>query len=330
MSHEVETMFSGSNQRPWHGLGKILPGHLTTREALVAGGLDWDVSLVPVVANITGVGMIETGHRATVRSTDNRVLGVVGPGYAPLQNRDAFGVIDPIVADGTAVWESAGSLHGGRAVWALAKLPSDIVVRRPGGVTDEVKGYLLVTNRHDGYAAAQVKLTPIRVVCQNTLTAALRGGAFRVTHVGEMGDRIRLAAEALHLANAMTAELAETYQAMADRAMTEAQQLAYFRRCLRQTADPGEMAEAEAIEQARCLEAESLPRRLNRLLDLAETGRGSEMARGTLWGCYNAVVELADHGTNYRTPEAREAAILAGGYQNLKGRALKNAVTILK
>lgn len=329
MAHEVETMFSGSSERPWHGLGRILPGRLTTAEAIVAGGLDWDVSLVPVLADIPGAPMAETGHRATVRSSDNKVLGVVGPDYAPLQNRDVFGVLDPIVADGTACWETAGSLHGGRAVWALAKLPAEIVVRRPGGVTDEVRGYLLITNRHDGYAAASVKLTPIRVVCQNTLTAALRGGAFRITHVGDVGDRVRMAADALHLANAVTAELAEAYQAMADKAMTEAEQLAFFRRCLRQTADPGSLPEAEAIELASGQEKESLPRKLNKLLELAETGRGADLARGTLWGSYNALVELADHATHYRTPEAREAAILSGGYGNLKGRALKNAVALI-
>ena len=330
MAHEVESMFSGSGERPWHGLGRILPGRLDTDEAIAAAGLDWEVALHPVFAEVPGVGPVATGHRATVRSTDARVLGVVGPDYAPLQNRDAFGVIDPIVAGGTAVWETAGSLHGGKAVWALAKLPAEIVVRRPGGITDEVRGYLLVTNRHDGYAAAQVKLTPIRVVCQNTLTAALRGGAFRITHVGNMADRARMAAEALHLANAMTKELAEVYQAMADRSLTATEQLAYFRRCLRQVADPGDVPESEALELAAGQEAESLPRRLNKLLELSETGRGADLVRGTLWGAYNSVIELADHTTHYRTVEAREAAVLGGGYGNLKGRALRNAVAILK
>lgn len=330
MAHHMETMFSGSNERPWHGLGKILPGRLTTAEAIEAGGLDWDVSLQPVYAELPGVGMTKTNHMATVRSTDNKVLGVVGPSYSVLQNRDAFGVIDPIISDKEAVWETAGSLHGGKSVWALAKLPGEIIIRRPGGITDEVKGYLLVTNRHDGTAAAQVKLTPIRVVCQNTLSLALRGGAVKLTHVGDMDARIRTVAETLNLANTLTTQVAEVYQAMANHEMNSAEQLAYFRRCLRQSADPGDVSEAEAIELANGQEEEALSRRLNRLLELSETGKGSELARGTLWGNYNAVVELADHATKYRTEDAREAAVLSGGHGNIKVRALKNATALLR
>jgi phage/plasmid-like protein (TIGR03299 family) len=322
-------MFSGSGERPWHGLGRVVPGRLATAEALAAAGLDWDVDLHPVFAEVPGLGPVETSHRATVRSSDGRVLGVVGPDYVPLQNRDAFGVIDPIVTTGEAVWETAGSLHGGKAVWALAKLPAEIVVRRPGGVRDEVRTYLLVTNRHDGYSAAQIKLTPIRVVCQNTLSAALRGGAYRVTHVGDPAGRVRMATEALGLANSLTAELAEAYQAMADRAMTEDERLAYFRRCLRQSVAPEGASEGEDVEQAAAQAAEALPRRLTRLLELSEAGRGAELARGTLWGAYNAVTELADHATAYRTADARDLAVLTGGYGNLKGRALTNALALV-
>lgn len=330
MAHQIETMFSGMNERPWHGLGRILPGRLTTDEALKAGGLDWEVSTVPVFADIPGIGPVGTSSKATIRSTDNKVLGVVGADYSVLQNRDAFGVIEPIIASSEAVWETAGSLYGGRAVWALAKLPGEIVVRRPGGIVDEVTKYLLVTNNHDGTRAAQVKLTPIRVVCQNTLTQALKGGAYKVTHVGDMAERVRAATEALGLANRLSGELAEAYQAMANKEMTAAEQLAYFRRCLRQANDPGDVSEAEAIEAHAGQDHDPLARRLNRLLELAETGKGSELARGTLWGSYNAMTELVDHATNYRSDNSREAAVLSGGNGNLKQRAFKNAVALLK
>lgn len=331
MSHEVETMFSGSGQRAWHGLGNVLPGRLTTAEALVAAGLDWQVELHQVEAVLPdGTRLAVPDRRAVVRDTDRRVLGTVGTGYTPLQNRDAFAIVEPLVAASEGVWETAGSLWGGRAVWALAKLPGEIVVRRPGGIEDPVKGYLLVTNRHDGTQAVQIKLTPIRVVCRNTLGQALVGGALNIRHTAGVAERVRDASEQLGLVNKLTADLAEAFNAMAAKALDERQALTYFRRTLREWATPAELTEEDAVRED-VETPESLSRRLNKVLDLYEAGRGAELSRGTVWGAYNAVTELIDHETGYRSDDARVAnAILSGDGYATKARAYKNALQLAR
>jgi phage/plasmid-like protein (TIGR03299 family) len=329
MSHEVETMFSGSNQRPWHGLGTILPGRLTTAEAIVAAGLDWSVELHEVQAKMPdGTLLPVPDRRAVVRDTDRRVLGTVGLGYSPLQNRDAFAIVEPLVAASEGVWETAGSLWGGRAVWALAKLPGEIVVRRPGGIEDPVKGYLLVTNRHDGTQAVQIKLTPIRVVCRNTLGQALVGGSLNIRHTAGVVERVRDASEQLGLVNKLTAELGEAFNAMAATNLTDAQALTYFRRTLREWATPVELSEEDAVRDD-VETVESLSRRLNKVLDLYESGRGAELSRGTAWGAYNAVTELIDHETGYRSDDGRVAnVLLSGDGHATKARAYRNAIQL--
>src|SRR5262249_27318291 len=128
-------------------------------------GLDWEVELFPL---FTATGQQVT-HKAVKRSTDGKVLGVVGPRWQPLQNKDAFNWFDPFLAAGQATLEAAGSLAGGTRVWVLAKLNRDPIVVVPG---DEVTKYLLLSNGHDGSLAVRCGFTPIRVVCNNTLQMA--------------------------------------------------------------------------------------------------------------------------------------------------------------
>lgn len=180
MAHELEIRNGKASMMyvgdlPWHGLGTALQKPATATEAIKAAKLDWEVVKTPVYACVGNNRLVPTDSFAVVRSDmvdkpECEVLGVVGKDYTPLQNRDAFSFFDPIAGEGAAIYHTAGVLAGGRRVWMLAKLPGETRV-----IGDDISHkYLLLFNSHDGSGAVGVKFTPVRVVCQNTLTMALQ------------------------------------------------------------------------------------------------------------------------------------------------------------
>ena len=183
MSHQVETMFYVGAE-PWHGLGKKLDTPPTSAEAIVAAGLDWDVAAEPVYMRSTAPGMdgfVDIPEAQVIRRhTDGSVLGVVGPQWTPVQNRDAFGFFDPLVQEGLATYHTAGSLRDGRIVWILAQIGETKTIAGDDGVGQ----FLLLSMGHGGGRAVQVAPTPIRVVCANTLSMADSGavGMIRIPH----------------------------------------------------------------------------------------------------------------------------------------------------
>jgi phage/plasmid-like protein (TIGR03299 family) len=175
MAHEIESMFS-VKQTPWHGLGKIVQDAGSSAEAIELAGLNWGVEkrplFYPIPDSSESFDYARVSEKfANVRSSDNSVLGVVGKTYKPLQNSDAFKFFDDALKAKDLVFETAGSLKGGRYVWILASISSGPIEVVKG---DAVKPYFLLTNGHDGMRALSVGFTPIRVVCANTLAAAER------------------------------------------------------------------------------------------------------------------------------------------------------------
>lgn len=185
----VETMFS-VRETPWHGLGTIIQEAPSSEEALKLAGLDWNVIQRPVYMRQdldgSGVQSIEIpGYKVNVRDTDNQILGMVTDRYSIVQNRDAFAFTDALLGEGVR-YETAGSLSKGKRVWMLAKLEGRIM-------TDEaIDPYLVFTNSHDGTGAIRVAITPVRVVCQNTLNFALQGAKrqWSCIHVGNIDDKL--------------------------------------------------------------------------------------------------------------------------------------------
>src|SRR5690606_38959722 len=177
MPAEVETMFY-VKEKPWHGLGTMVEEAPDSEQALVLAGLDWAVRQEPLyLENGTQVpGMV-----ANVRATDGKVLGVVSTRYKVVQNREAFMWTDALLGQG-AGYETAGSLNAGRKLWLLARLEPRHVLG------EEFAPYLVFVNTHDGCGSIRVALTPIRVVCQNTVNMALRGAKrqWSARHTGDM------------------------------------------------------------------------------------------------------------------------------------------------
>ncbi len=207
MPSEVENMFS-ARESAWHGLGVITDDALTSSEAIIKAGLDWNVALKPLIA-YDGVSSYNSGtlrnmievpdNYATVRDLDSSVLGVVGRRYTPIQNLDCFDFMDTIVDDSGAKYETAGSLYNGRVVWLLLNLNKEV------GVDDDItKNYLLLTNSHDGSSSLKGLTTPIRVVCANTLRLAIDGktNGFSFRHTSNLGGKVAQARSTL--ASALT------------------------------------------------------------------------------------------------------------------------------
>jgi phage/plasmid-like protein (TIGR03299 family) len=200
----------------WHGLGTVLQRPANAAEAIEAASLGWRVVKKSLFAGENEYRRVPQ-YFSIVREDDwnsnkGTVLGIVGKGYTPLQNRDAFAFFDPIVGQDEAVYHTAGALGKGERVWILAKLPGEIRV-----IGDDITHkYLLLSNSHDGNSAVQIKFTPIRVVCENTLTQALRGGpTLRVAHTKDIEKRLKIAALLLRAIQYRFTEIEDIFRATA-------------------------------------------------------------------------------------------------------------------
>jgi phage/plasmid-like protein (TIGR03299 family) len=309
MAHEVETM-AWTNEKPWHGLGVEVQPNITTTEMLKAAGLDWNVDLEPLMYR-RGDVFSEVGHKALVRSTDGRLLDVVGADWKPVQNADALDFFHEFVEAGHMTMETAGSLKQGRHVFALAKIGEDFSVVRG----DKINGYLLFSNPHQYGRAPSILLTMVRVVCNNTLTLALgHGGKARYSwsHLQTFdGDRAEMAKEALGLASATMKETKAQMQllAKAKLGMYEAEE--YFVRVFDPKNTQGDKGK--------------VARHVPLAIEAMAQQPGANLGEGTYWQAFNAVTYLTDH-TLGRSQDTRVSSALFGGYAALKQRAFDLAV----
>jgi len=319
MAHNINTtngktsmMYVGES--PWHRLGVRLPHLATSAEAMQAAGLDYQVDKKALFCKPNGRTLVEVPRSfATVRRDTQSVLGLVGDRYTVLQNEDSFTFFDSLVGSGEAIFETAGVLGQGETIWLLAKLPGFIRI----GKNDEVKKYLLLTNSHDGKSMVRAKLTPIRVVCNNTLSTALDGAEqeVRIRHTPSAVDRLAQAHKLLGLTNSLYQELDLIFNRMNARRITERQLIQFVKELVPDNEDASFNTRTENIR--------------SKILELNETGAGSEMSRGSLWGAYNAVTEYTDHVQHSTIPEKRLKSVWFGSGESLKLRAFDLARTWL-
>jgi phage/plasmid-like protein (TIGR03299 family) len=234
MTHGITTtdqMFS-VRAMPWHGLGVVLDEYpRSIDEALQSAGLGWKVIhgdvLVVKRAEWTDDFGIEhpaelipaKGFKANVREDTGAVLGIVSDEYEVVENRDAFRFLDALIGSEMR-FETAGSLWGGRRVWCLARLPEYVEL---GG--DLSATYIYVANSHDGSMAVAAAVTPIRIVCENTLGAALRQAeqgvnaqrTFRFRHTGNLQAKFSEARQVL----GMTVNYERQFETLADQLARE-------------------------------------------------------------------------------------------------------------
>ncbi len=220
MAAQVETMFY-TRERPWHGLGTRVEEAPSSREALRLAGLDWQVLQKPIM---TTDGQMVVGFRANVRDRDSRVLGVVTDRYKVVQNEDAFAFTDDLLGEGVT-YETAGSLQDGRKTWLLAKLPQRYIISG-----DEIAPYLVFMNAHDGSGSIKVAMTPVRVVCMNTLNLALATAkrCWSTAHTGDIRAKIEDARDTLLFAETYMGELGKAVERLRQIRLSDRQVMAYI------------------------------------------------------------------------------------------------------
>ena len=220
MAANVETMFY-TREKPWHGLGTMVMEAPTSSQALQLAGLNWEVEQQPIM---TTEGIELNGFLANVRSTDKKILGVVTDKYKVVQNEEAFAFTDALLGEGVT-YETAGSLQEGKKVWLLARLPQRYIISG-----DEISPYLVFSNTHDGSGAIKVAMTPIRVVCNNTLNLALDNAkrSWSTIHMGNLSGKIQDARQTLLYADNYMAELGKAFERLLRIKITDRQVLDYI------------------------------------------------------------------------------------------------------
>ena len=297
---------------PWHGLGTRLENLATSEEAIKAAQLNYTVVKTRLLTEVAKKNILVPNRFATVRTDTTDVLGVVGSRYHVIQNVDAFRFFDSLVGEGAAIYDTAGALGKGERIWILAKLPGHIKVKG----NDIVDKYLLLSNSHDGSSIVRAKLTPIRVVCENTLSMALRGSdeEVRVRHTANADEMLEKAHELMGLTNSLYDQITEIYRKMSLVNFTGDQVLDYVKTLVPDNEDAERHTRTENIR--------------GKILELHETGAGSDMSRGTLWGAYNSVTEFVDHVHTSTAVDKKLNSIWFGSGEKLKIEAFNLAKEI--
>ena len=299
-------------ETPWHSLGTKLDKPATAEEAIHAAHLDFTVEKFRL--RTTPNNLSVESHFATVRTDTMDVLGVVGSRYEPIQNKDAFTTFDALVGEGEAIYHTAGALGKGERIWLLAKLPEYIRVNG----NDIVEKYLLLVNSHDGSSTVRAKLTPIRVVCENTLSLALSGAEqeVHVRHTLNAKEKLKEAHEILGLTNKLYEQLDAIFNRMSERKLQQPELTDYVKTVFPENPDSKDHAWVRKVR--------------DKVFELVESGQGAEASRGTLWGAYNAVTEYVDHYRHAKRDEtARLKSMWLGSGERIKKNAFRVATTML-
>ena len=313
MSSEVETI-AWAGPTPWHGLGTEVQDDLSPREMQIKAKLDWQVEKVPLHYDFDGI-TLDSDQFALVRSSDGSMLDIVrSNNWEPVQNDEVFEFFNCFVRENKMSMDVAGSLRDGQIVFALAKMNHRFYVG-PGS-DDRTEGYLLFTNPHKYGQAVDIRLTPIRVVCMNTLSLALSSESMakvKYSHRHKFDVRAAQSVfdESLHLFN----DYGSTARFLASRTYDDATLREYFAACFPYVSNM----------HTRRPRRDKLSGNAEHALSIVETQPGARYARSTWWNALNAVTYLTDHEVG-RTTETRLHSAWYGKGDQRKRKALKLAV----
>lgn len=342
MSHDLEiledgtaSMFSAGGELPWHGLGTVIEDEgARSADALKLAGLDWEVATVPSYCVNGFVPGTENDDEPEInfepvpntfhvqRDRDGKVLGTVKGRYVPLQNTEAFQFGDDILDDSGAHWITAGALKGGSLAWMMAQLPDPVYI---DGMEDEaIQPYLMISNGHDGSKSLEATVTPVRVVCRNTFTAALAGAkrTFKIRHTKNMSGRINEAKRALGITHAYMAELEALGTNLVNQKFSNAEFDAFLEKLVPTAAL---QAELDASEKEKSIALTKALNKQEAIKEIYVNRDNLQNIRGTKWGALQAVIDYNDHsipGRGENKAENRMTRIIMPQTANIGHMAL--------
>jgi phage/plasmid-like protein (TIGR03299 family) len=315
MAHMIETrngiaQMAYAGDVPWHGLGTRVPADLTPIQMLEAAGLNWHVDMIPsYYVNPLSQEVEPIGRSALVRDVDGKMLDVVSEDWNPVQNEEAFEFFNDFVAAGDMEMHTAGSLRDGQIVWGLAKVKESFELFKG----DQIDSYLLFSNFHKYGHSTDVRFTPIRVVCNNTLTLSLNSQIEQMAKISHRKvfnpDDVK---GMLGIAHDKLAQYKEMAAYLGSKRYTNETIVDYFKRIFPVTGS----AESKKKE---------ISRNAQLALDMLNTQPGAEYAPGTWWQGFNTITYLTDHQLG-RTSDNRLTSAWYGSNRTLKTKALETAI----
>lgn len=313
--------FFSVKEKAWHGLGQIVEDHPTSAEAIRYAGLDYTVEKRPLFTNGAAFGLDNVAtdlafpsidvpdYYATVRTDNDDILGVVCKDYAVVQNADAFQFFDAIVGGGSGIkYETAGALGKGERIFITAKLPEYIKV----GKQDLIEQYLFLTTSHDGFGSITAAFTPTRIVCNNTLNAALRNNAngIKIRHTASANDRLKQAHTLMGISHVMAQELEELFNHWTKVRITDKQ--------VKKLIQIAMVPNKEVLTNLELGLVDKLSTTYTNIVDnafayaMADPTQQMETTAGTLFGAYNAITGYYQNVRNFKDGDAKFKSIMDG------------------
>jgi len=328
--------FASAKEIPWHGLGQIVDGAMTSKEAIQLANLDFQVDKMPlwgkypdkIVAELNKKGIEIPEYFATYRMDTGMPFGVVKGRYEVVQNTEAFDFFDAIVGEGKAIYETAGALGGGEKVFITAKLPYQFRIK---GI-DEIDNYILLTMAHDATAAIEAMVTHIRVVCANTLAAALSGGKnkVKIKHTKTAHDRLKIAHQVMGISNTILERNEQLFNALCDIKINDTQANLYFYNLMLNDGQLEQLAKQDYkldyVDDS--IISTKTKNRVNSLKEYNVVGPGQDMptTMGTVFGAYNAIAGYIQNVKEYKDEERKMENVLMGNEYDFNTTALITAI----
>lgn len=296
MAHNLEfngqtgttSFVSANNEVAWHNLGQVLPQEfLTSEECIKYANMGYTVEKTPVYMNVGGIQIPVPDQFATYRNDNNHPFGVVGSKYTIVQNSDAFSFFDALVGEGAAIYTTAGVLGKGERIFLTAKLPKYC---RIAGSDDIIELFIVLSMSHDGSGSIKSMITPIRVVCQNTLNMAIKTAinVINIRHTSSAQTRLDQAHKVLGLSNTYMDEFNEICNRLAVTPVKDT----FVEKII---ADLFPTAKDEVSTRAKNIRTD--------VMNAYFTGAGQAPFLGTAYGVYNGVTNYLNHVKNYGNPE---------------------------
>jgi phage/plasmid-like protein (TIGR03299 family) len=333
MAHNINinngvASFFSVNEKAWHGLGTIVSDYPNSADAMRFAGLDFTVEKRKLFTSPheDGAPGIEVpDFYATVRTDNNSPLGVVGKDYEVVQNIDAFSFFDSIVGGEGIMYETAGALGNGERIFITAKLPSYIQVAN----NDLIEQYLFLSTSHDGMGSITAAFTPVRIVCNNTLNAAMRNksNAIKIRHTANAKERLEQAHRLMGISNRLSIDLEQMFTHWSKVRITDTRLKELIRMAMVPNKEVMEKINTGNIDDL----STAFNNQCNKVYEYAMTSETQQLdsTKGTVFGAYNAITGYFQNVRSYKSQEAKLKSLVFGGVAQMRTQSAFDLCTQL-